>query len=49
MHIAAWIAYPALFVLFATLFVIMRWVVLLQRRVSEHAERIAHLEGQQDC
>jgi hypothetical protein len=28
--------------------VVVRWVVSLQRRVNDHAERIAHLEGRRD-
>jgi len=28
--------------------VIFRWLDRVQKRLNEHAERLAHLEGQQD-
>lgn len=49
MNIAAWVGYPGLFILMAGIVVLLRWVGMLQRRVNDHAERIAHLEGQRDC
>lgn len=49
MNIAAWIGYPGLFLIITALVVLFRWMGLMQRRVNQQAERIAHLEGQRDC
>lgn len=49
MNIAAWVAYPGLFIIMASLVILLRWVSLLQRTVTTQGQRIAHLEGQRDC
>jgi hypothetical protein len=47
--IAAWVGYPAAFIVTMAIVVLVRWVGLMQRRVNDHAERIAYLEGKRDA
>jgi hypothetical protein len=46
--LASWLtAAPAALSVIA-LVVVFRWLLSLQRRSADHAERIAHLEGEND-
>jgi hypothetical protein len=47
-EVPVWVTYPLLFGFVVAGAVLFRWVGRLQRRANDHAERIAHLEGQRD-
>lgn len=48
MTAAEWVAYAPAVVCLVALVVVFRWLLYLQRRVNDHAERVAHLEGQRE-
>lgn len=48
MSLIEWVAYPLTFFVVAAFVVGFRWLVSLSRKVNEHAERIARMEGRQD-
>jgi hypothetical protein len=48
MTVTAWLAYAPITLLVLVFAIVVRWLLTLQRRLADHAERIAHLEGKED-
>lgn len=48
MHVLQYAPGAVAIMLVIALVVGFRWLITLQRRVNDHAERIAHIEGQRD-